>query len=82
MCCGRRSSRNKCALGDCGSGADGSDTPERLLEGSVDHQTVSQASVVELRAKAQVLGNKTELIKYETNIYFSTMASLLTVVLR
>lgn len=45
------------ALSNCTSRADGSDTPQSLLEGGADNQTVAQA-LVRHSAKGQMLGTK------------------------
>lgn len=46
----------KLALSNSTSRADGSNTPESLLEGCINNQAVTQAFVVKYRAKGQVLG--------------------------
>lgn len=53
---GEKNQENKLALSNSTSRADGSNTPESLLEGCIDNHTVTQASVVECSAKGQVLG--------------------------
>lgn len=50
----------KLALSNSTSGADGSNTPESLLEGCINNHTVTQVSVVCSSAEGQVLGEKTK----------------------
>lgn len=56
----------KLALSNPASRANGSDTPESLLEGCINNQAVTQAFVVNCSAKGQVLGrNRNMLINNE-----------------
>lgn len=64
----RKQKETKLALSNGASRADGSNTPEGLLEGCINNQTVTQAFVVRCSAKGKVLGKN----KMALNIFSST----------
>lgn len=73
----------KLALSNSTSRADGSDTPESLLEGCIDNQAVTQAFVVKYSAKGQVLeGSKMVITERSsstmntTSVFFSTIIAV------
>lgn len=69
----------KPALSNSTSGADGSDTPQSLLEGCINSQTATQAFVVNCTAKGQMLGgSKIAAIKISLTTYKTQLLVILT----
>lgn len=65
----RKQKETKLALSNGAPRADGSNTPEGLLEGCINNQTVTQAFVVRCSAEGKVLGKN----KMALNIFSLTI---------
>lgn len=80
----RSKKKKKLALSNSTSRADGSNTPESLLEGCINNQAVTQAFVVRYSAKGQVLGRnkmvKTEMGSSTMNITFDLSTTIVVII--